>query len=143
MKPRVKQGILQPPHRFDGQTEEAMNYHRRNASRQLPVGARKFKTRIRDARIEGLSRNPSQRVTAFSIDGECKGKLEDVMALGLQMVHEAIADGGKPRRNWARKALRRLNQLPLEYEAARLRALQKAQRTRLENQIRTLKRQSR
>lgn len=68
----------------------------------------------------------------FDMQGECKGPLGDVMALGLQIAHE-LADEGDYEQ--AKAVVVRVTELPKEYEIRKQIRSAKALRTQLLKEV--------
>ena len=97
------------------------NYWKRFSKDQMPTG-QTFHVKTRHSPKHGQN----SRAVSFSIDGECRGPIAQVMDLGLRLAKSAAAKGDESQ---ALQILDRLERLPKEYELKLKLSQLKAQNT--------------
>lgn len=95
--------------------DNVMSYHNRNARECMPVGANRKKPAKAGRWVVKKARN--SRPVSFSLVGECKGDLVDVMTLGMKIAREALEQGDE---RLAERVIKKLKKLPLEREKEQL-----------------------
>lgn len=89
--------------------EALHTYSRRLAKSSLPLGAGKsYKAKKWCLGPEGYEGHYNGRGVCFSLDGPCRGSLDDVLELGQRMAKQALADGDT---EWVQRAIARMKEL--------------------------------
>lgn len=92
-------------------SDNVVEYHQSNAKESMPVGAVKRKpNKAGRWRVKKPFKNPG---VSFSMTGPCSGELADVMTLGMQLARAEMEKGNL---EYAKRILKRLKRIPLEYE---------------------------